>query len=172
MRLTAVLFVGWIVPLPAFAAPPIATGDTAPSFVTTPIWNGGALFENRYAGKVVYLDFWATWCAPCRESFPVLQAFEDKYGVDGFAVIAVNVGETNTEIEPFLQRTKVRFAVLRDENGALASQYGLKTMPMSFIIDRQGKVAYVHTGFRSKDVPLLEQKIKALIDPLKSGTLR
>lgn len=169
MKLAAVFFTGWLVPLLGYAAPPIETGDTAPSFATTPIWNGGALFENRYAGKVVYLDFWATWCAPCRESFPVLQALEDKFGVKGFTVIAVNVGETKGEIEPFLRRTRVNFTVLRDEKGALASRYGLKTMPMSFIIDRHGKVAYIHTGFRKQDVPSLELKIRSIVDSSSSG---
>lgn len=168
MKMTALIFVSWALSLGAAAAPLVAVGEIAPQFATTPVWRGGALFEDRYVGKVVYLDFWATWCAPCRESFPVLQALEDKYGAQGFSVIAVNVGETKGEIEPFLGWMKVNFTVLRDERGALAARYGLKTMPMSFIIDRHGKVAYIHTGFRKQDVPSLELKIRSLVDPSPS----
>lgn len=141
----------------------VQTGDVAPNFAEAPLWNGGALRAGHYVGKVVYLDFWATWCAPCRESFPALQALEKKYDKQGFAVIAVNVAESRADIEGFLQWSKVEFLVLRDESGALATRYGLKTMPMSFLIDRQGKVAYVHHGFRRDDVPMLEDKIKALL---------
>lgn len=141
----------------------VKPGDIAPSFAETPLWNGGSLRPGHFVGKVIYLDFWATWCAPCRESFPELQALEKKFGTEGLAVIAVNVDESRADIERFLQWSKTDFLVLRDEGGALAARYALKTMPMSFLIDREGKVAYTHLGFRRSDVPILEEKISALL---------
>lgn len=145
------------------AASAIEIGAPAPSFAKTPIWNGGTVHAGQYVGKVVYLDFWATWCAPCRESFPALRALEKKYANQGLVVIAVNVDEPRADIARFLDWAKVDFLVLHDAGGALASRFDIKTMPTSYLIDRSGKLRYAHAGFRIKDVPSLEEKIQSLL---------
>jgi cytochrome c biogenesis protein CcmG/thiol:disulfide interchange protein DsbE len=116
-----------------------------------------------YQGKVVYLDFWASWCGPCRKSFPFLDGLQRKYGKDGLVVIAVNVDTERALATEFLREVPVGFKVVYDPKGALASQWQLLGMPSSFVIGRDGQVRGKHTGFRSADQAVLESAIVNLL---------
>lgn len=99
-------------------------------------------------GKVVLLDFWASWCGPCKQSFPVMQELHQQYADRGLVIVAVNVDEERANMEAFLKKTPVTFAIVRDAAQKLAAAADLPTFPASVLIDRTGKIRFRHTGFR------------------------
>lgn len=118
---------------------------------------------DAYRGKVVYLDFWASWCVPCRRSFPWLNEMRSKYGDDGFVVVAVNVDAEAELAAEFLRETPATFDIVYDPAGEIAAQWELIGMPSSFIIDRNGKVASRHVGFRADSPEKYEAEIRRLL---------
>jgi len=102
-------------------------------------------------GKVLMVDFWASWCEPCKQSFPVMEELHQHYGKEGLVIIAVNVDESRPAMEAFLKKNVVSFAVLRDSSQQLVERAGVATMPTSFLIDKSGKVRFLHTGFRDAE---------------------
>jgi cytochrome c biogenesis protein CcmG, thiol:disulfide interchange protein DsbE len=115
-------------------------------------------------GKVVLLDFWASWCEPCKESFPVMNELQKHYGDQGLVVVAVNVDENKSDMDDFLKANAASFTVLRDAAQKLVAQAGIATMPSSFVIDRDGKVRFAHTGFHGADSKKkYEQEIESLL---------
>jgi thiol-disulfide isomerase/thioredoxin len=115
-------------------------------------------------GKVVLLDFWASWCEPCKASFPVMEELQKRYGPQGVVVIAVNVDEKASDMQEFLKKNTASFTVLRDAAQKLVAEAGISTMPSSFLIDREGKVRFVHTGFRGDETKKkYEQEIESLL---------
>jgi peroxiredoxin len=120
----------------------------------------GAVQLAKYQGKLVYLDFWASWCGPCRQSFPWMNEMQARYGARGLQVIGVSLDASSTDARTFLSETPARFAIAFDPQGATPRSYGLKGMPSSVLIGPDGKVLYRHTGFRDADRAQLEQKIQ------------
>jgi len=118
---------------------------------------------DRYRGKVVYLDFWASWCQPCRQSFPWMNSMQGKYGDKGLVVIAVNVDADRKDADRFLQAVPADFQVVYDSDGDLAQQYHLVGMPSSFIIGPDGRVAFHHEGFTKNSPRAYEAEIQGLI---------
>ena len=104
----------------------------------------------RYAGKVVILDFWASWCVPCRRSFPWLNAMHKKYADDGLVIIGVNLDMERADAARFLEEYPAEFAILYDENQELARQFEVVAMPSSYVIGRDGKILARHMGFKVK----------------------
>jgi len=112
----------------------------------------------------VMLDFWASWCDPCKESFPLMDQLQKKYGPQGLVVIAVNVDEKRADMEAFLKKNAASFTVVRDAGQKLVDKAGIGTMPTSFLIGRDGKVRHVHTGFKGDETKMkYEQEIEALL---------
>jgi cytochrome c biogenesis protein CcmG, thiol:disulfide interchange protein DsbE len=146
-------------PMAAFA---IDQGKQAPDF-QLPSLKQDSVKLSSYKGKVVYLDFWASWCGPCKKTFPWLNELQKKYGKDGFEVVGVNVDATKADADKFLVTTPAEFTVLLDPEGKVANTYELQGMPSSYIIDRTGKVNLVHRGFKDGEAPELEAKIKQLL---------
>jgi thiol-disulfide isomerase/thioredoxin len=114
-------------------------------------------------GKVVYVDFWASWCVPCRDSFPWMQAMQAKYASKGLVIVSVNVDEVRADAERFLAKYGRGITVQYDSAGAVAKAYDLKGMPSSFIVDRAGAVRFKHTGFREKDREAFEAEIRQMV---------
>jgi cytochrome c biogenesis protein CcmG, thiol:disulfide interchange protein DsbE len=114
-------------------------------------------------GKVVYLDFWASWCVPCRQSFPWMDHLQQVLGRDGLVVVAVNVDHERADADRFLRELAPGFRVAYDPEGTLAEQYHVHGMPTSFLIDREGKVQLQHAGFRTRDRDELEARIRTLL---------
>lgn len=114
-------------------------------------------------GKVVYLDFWASWCQPCKNSFPWMHDMKQRYADQGFEVLAVNLDKERKLADAFLKEVDVNFLVAFDKSGESASEYKLKGMPSSYLIGRDGKVYASHVGFREKDKTQIEQAIKVLL---------
>lgn len=112
-----------------------------------------------YQGQVVLLDFWASWCGPCRRSFPWMNQMREKYGSDGLVVIAVNMDSDRASADKFLDAFPAQFAVVYDQQ-KLARQLDVEAMPTSFIIGRDGRISAAHKGFLAKKLPLYEQSIR------------
>jgi cytochrome c biogenesis protein CcmG, thiol:disulfide interchange protein DsbE len=114
-------------------------------------------------GKVVYVDFWASWCEPCRQSFPWMNDMQREFAKDGLVVIAVNLDHERADAEQFLRKYTPDFRISYDPDGAVAERFHVKGMPTSFLVDRAGKIQLQHAGFRSKDRAVLEQQIRGLL---------
>ncbi|MER2491952.1 TlpA disulfide reductase family protein [Catenovulum sediminis] len=114
-------------------------------------------------GQVVYLDFWASWCAPCRKSFPWMNDMQNKYQDKGFTVIAVTVDADKTLAEQFLQEVPANFPIVYDTESQIAQSYQLKGMPSSYLIDKNGQLRYVHVGFLTAKKKQYEDEIKGLL---------
>jgi len=104
----------------------------------------------EYAGKVVVLDFWASWCVPCRRSFPWLNTMHEKYGDDGLVIVGVNLDLDRAEAERFLGEFPASFDIVYDEDKGLAKQYEVIAMPSSYLIGRDGRILERHLGFKVK----------------------
>lgn len=114
-------------------------------------------------GKTVYLDFWASWCSPCRSSFPWMNAMQARYADKGLVIVAVNLDKDKALAQTFLAQMPAKFTVAYDPEGAVAKQFQVKGMPSSFVIDRDGEVQATHVGFRDKDKAELESQIQRLV---------
>ncbi len=124
----------------------------------------GPLDLSAYRGKVVYLDFWASWCAPCRQSFPWMNTITDEYGNAGLVVIGVNVDHERDLAQTFLQQNAADFQIVYDPDGSLAQKYNVQAMPTSILIGRDGKVHYIHSGFHPNQEPGYLAQIRALLN--------
>ena len=124
-------------------------------------FGANAPFElDDYRGKVVVIDFWASWCVPCRRSFPWLNQMQKKYGDEGLVVIGVNLDASTDDARAFLRDYPANFEIIYDSTGVLAEQYGVEAMPSSFVIDRSGKVVANHFGFKVKKQEEYEQVLR------------
>jgi cytochrome c biogenesis protein CcmG/thiol:disulfide interchange protein DsbE len=116
-----------------------------------------------YRGKVVVLDFWASWCVPCRRSFPWMNEMQKKYADDGLVIIAVNLDNEASDAEKFLQQYPADFSIAYDHDRQLVQQYSVEAMPSSFLIDRDGSVIERHLGFKSGKISDYEAAIVAAL---------
>jgi len=124
---------------------------------------GPGLNLSDYQGKVVVLDFWASWCVPCRRSFPWMNAMHDKYKESGLVVLAVNLDRDRDNAESFLSKYAANFKIVYDPEATLASEFGVEVMPSSFVIGRGGEIVAKHTGFKVKRQDDYESTIRAAI---------
>lgn len=134
------------------AAPAIRVGDRFPDLAGFGI-EGDLPRELR--GKVVVLDFWASWCGPCQESFPLMEDLYQKYRQKGLVVVAVNVDESRSAMKAFLADNPVSFPVVRDAKRRLVAQVNVVSMPTSFLLDRDGVVRFMHPGYKGHETKRL-----------------
>jgi cytochrome c biogenesis protein CcmG/thiol:disulfide interchange protein DsbE len=111
----------------------------------------GAGFDlTEFRGKVVVLDFWASWCVPCRRSFPWMNSMQEKYGSDGLVFVGVNMDSDLAEAAAFLEEYPAQFRIVNDPDGELAREYDVIAMPSSYVFDRNGELVTRHLGFKVK----------------------
>jgi cytochrome c biogenesis protein CcmG, thiol:disulfide interchange protein DsbE len=122
-----------------------------------------ALNLDRYRGKVVLVDFWASWCVPCRQSVPWLNEMQAKYAERGLIIVGVNVDRTAEDAARFLREVPARFDVIYDPAGTLAARYDVPGMPSSYFFDTNGKLIAKHIGFRSGDRATREAELELLL---------
>jgi peroxiredoxin len=148
-------------------------GQKAPEFKAPALDGRSKLALSAYRGKVVYLDFWASWCPPCLTSLPQLEEMRKQLPSDQFQILAVNVDQDPQKARKFLERTKIGYPTATDPRGTIPASFGIETMPTSFLIDRNGVIRYVHHGFRKGDIESLRERISQLIAaPASPGTIR
>jgi thiol-disulfide isomerase/thioredoxin len=121
---------------------------------------------DEFKGQVVYVDFWASWCGPCRKSFPWLNAMHDKYRQQGLAIVAINLDEDKASAEKFLTAFPARFHVRFDPEGKSAQRFDLQGMPSSYIFNRKGELVQQHVGFFSEHADNYEQELSQLLKEL------
>jgi thiol-disulfide isomerase/thioredoxin len=105
----------------------------------------------KLQGRVILLDFWASWCGPCKSSFPVMEELANKYTEQGLTVVAVSVDKKPENMERFLKSVKVSFTVVRDAQQKLVAAADIRAMPTSLLIDRSGKIRFIHAGFNGDE---------------------
>ncbi|QUM81545.1 TlpA family protein disulfide reductase [Moritella sp. 5] len=134
----------------------------APTFVLPGIDNTQVNLED-YRGKVVLVDFWASWCTPCIRSFPWMEEMVEKYGEKGFVVIAINMDQESILATKFLQRYPNKLTIAFDPQGVVAEQYEIMGLPNSFILNKKGEIVYKHIGFRLAELDKYETEILSLL---------
>ena len=140
-----------------------APGEPAPAFAL-PAADDRTIALDQLRGRVVYLDFWASWCGPCRRSFPWMNEIEQRYAAKGLTVVAVNVDTRRADAERFLNQYPAKFAIVYDPSGATPRAYDVKAMPSSYLIDRNGKIARVEQGFLDENRDALEETIRSQLE--------
>ncbi|MES2129629.1 MAG: TlpA disulfide reductase family protein [Pseudomonadota bacterium] len=139
----------------------IAPGAAAPDFSLA--GSSGQVSLADYRGKYVYLDFWASWCAPCKRSFPWMGELQKRYGPSGLQIVAINVDANRADADHFLAATPAAFSVAYDPAGITPRKYAIKGMPSSVLIDPQGQVLFVHAGFNDATAAEIEAQIKQAV---------
>jgi len=134
---------------------------TAPDFTLKSL-DGRNIKLSEQAGNVVLLNFWASWCGPCRKEMPLLNELHDKYSPLGFMVLGVNVELDSAQARRFLDDNPVSFPVLLDSENKVTQAYEVVAMPTTAIIDRHGKIRYLHKGYKDGD----EQKYRKIVKQL------
>lgn len=119
----------------------------------------------RYRGRVVVVDFWASWCKPCRQSIPWLNGLRERYGADGLMIIGVNVDAERSDAERFLHAVPIEFDVVFDPKGDVARQFKVQGMPSSYVFDRAGKPVETFVGFRDAQKDEHEAALRKLLNP-------
>ncbi|WP_229256873.1 choice-of-anchor D domain-containing protein [Duganella lactea] len=140
-------------------------GKPAPAFALE--GPQGAVKLEQYRGKLVYVDFWASWCGPCRQSFPWMNEMQARYGDKGLQIVGINVDAKTDDARNFLTGTPAKFVIGFDPSGTAPRAYGVKGMPSSVLIGPDGKVLYEHSGFRADDRAALESRIQAALGASK-----
>ena len=149
--------------LAATAAVPAITPSTlAPDF-TLHTMDGPNLRLKEQRGRVVMVNFWATWCGPCRQEMPQLNKLYEKYRASGFVLLGVNVDDDTRNAADVAAKLGLKFPVLLDTDKTVSRQYDLATMPSTVLIDRDGKVRYVHRGYVSGYEDDYEKQIRELL---------
>lgn len=142
----------------------LTLGAKSPNCNLSPIGGGAGKAIQQYLGKVVYVDFWASWCGPCAQSFPFMNKLHKELHAKGLEVVGVNLDEEPQEALGFLAKTPAQFTILADASGQCPQDFGVKAMPSSYLIDRAGVVRHVHLGFKAAESAELRQQVEALLD--------
>jgi thiol-disulfide isomerase/thioredoxin len=136
-------------------------GQAAPALELSGV--GAPVSLAQLKGKVVYVDFWASWCGPCKQSFPWLNDMQAKYAGRGLQIVGVNVDAKRADADKFLAEVPANFRVAFDAQGDTPKRYQIKGMPSSVLVGPDGKVIKVHTGFRADERKELEDAIVAAL---------
>lgn len=149
----------------AAGAQGLATGQSAPLFELADL-SGKPIRMQDLRGKVVLVNFWASWCGPCREELPVYDRLSRKYKERGLVVVGVNIDKSANVARDFLQGRKLdlSFPVVNDADHVVVKSYAPPTMPSSYFVDRGGRIQRVHAGFRASDAAEIEATIQRLLD--------
>jgi peroxiredoxin len=142
----------------------LGPGDTVPDLLGPRLDDAKLDFSMKsLRGQVVYVDFWASWCVPCRLSMPALDALYREYRSRGFAVVGVNKDVTADDARRFLKGVPVTFPLLADANDTAARAFDVRAMPSGYLVDRRGIVRKVHRGFTAETAAALAKEIDALL---------
>lgn len=139
-----------------------ASADPAPDF-TLPSSTGENVRLAEQRGQVVMLNFWASWCGPCRKEMPLLDEMSKRYGAAGFVLYGVNVEEDNTDAKKLIKQLGVTFPILYDTESKASSLYNVDAMPTTVLIDKKGEIRFVNRGYKEGDENKYRDQIRELI---------
>jgi len=134
-----------------------------PTDFTLPLLDGKRITLSRYKGKVVFLNFWATWCGPCRSEMSSMEAVYQKLKSRGFEIIAVNLGESKDKVSAFMNEYKLNFPAALDERQTTGSQYNVRAIPTTYIIDRRGLIVARMVGSINWNTPKVTAALEAVL---------
>ncbi len=149
--------------LPAAAGLP-DLGQAAPDFTLKTLDGEQEYTLSELDGKVVYIDFWASWCGPCRRSFPEVEKLYGEFKDQGFLVLAVSIDQKHAAAVKFFDKQGSEFPGLYDEGGKVAMRYGVRNIPTAILVASDGKVAHSAIGFDPRKLPELRSKIEGLLE--------
>lgn len=159
---SALVMAALVVTLAAPPANAVTIQDTAPDFTLKSL-SGSNLRLEEYRGQVVLINFWASWCGPCRQEMPLLDRLHQRYVDTGFAVLGVNVEGAEKPARELIDKIPVSFPVLIDEGQLVSALYRLEAMPSTVVVDRDGVVRYIHRGYKPGDEAKYVEVVKELI---------
>jgi cytochrome c biogenesis protein CcmG, thiol:disulfide interchange protein DsbE len=160
MSLFRIIFAALVIVAVVMTALPgnaLERGDAAPN-ISLPTIEGKVEIE-QLRGRWLYVDFWASWCAPCKQSFPFMNAMRAKFRDRGLEIVAINVDAKRADADRFLKQVPADFIVAFDSSGDSAKRFAVKSMPSAYLIDPKGRVRMVHRGFNSADAEKIERDI-------------
>ncbi|MBY0501765.1 MAG: TlpA family protein disulfide reductase [Alphaproteobacteria bacterium] len=137
--------------------------ETMKPFSLPSLSGEGTVSSESHKGKVILVDFWASWCEPCKASFPAYNELYEKYKDQGLEIIAINIDDNKENALEFLDKYPASFHVASDTGKNTAQAYNLSTMPSLFIIDRSGNIAHTHAGYHKGDMAEIEQEVKSML---------
>ncbi|MCH9697315.1 MAG: TlpA family protein disulfide reductase [Gammaproteobacteria bacterium] len=149
--------------LAGFSAFAASTGELTPDCGPIIQKTNAQDFE-AFRGKVVYLDFWATWCPPCRKSMPALNHLRNDLLDSGFEVVAINVDEHQQDAEQYLKKYPVDYINIFDPSAECPKVFNLEGMPTAYLIDKNGVIQDIHVGFRNGDIKKIRSKVLELLE--------
>ncbi len=139
-------------------------GSPGPDFSQATVANGrGNVSLRSLQGKVAIVDFWATWCGPCKKSFPKLQELNTKYKASGLTIVGISEDDDKAGIPAFAEELGAKFPLAWDADKSIAGKWHPKSMPSTFILDRQGVVRFVHLGYHDGEEAEIEREVKSLM---------
>ena len=141
----------------------IESGGAVPECTLTGIGDGSTYDTKQFLGKVVYVDFWASWCGPCAKSFPFLNQLHTELKDKGLQIIGVNLDENPEDAKAFLAKNPVDFTLAADTGEQCARKFDVKAMPSSYVVDRKGIVRHVHLGFRPGEAEDVHKLVAQLL---------
>ena len=147
---------------PASQAAMPQTGTAAPDF-TLKSNSGKNLKLSEHRGEVVMINFWATWCAPCRQEMPLLNRIHEQYRKAGFTLLGINIDDDPANAQALAKKLGVTFPVLFDAEKRVSRLYDVDAMPSTLLIDRDGKVRYIHRGYRAGYEVRYETQVRELL---------
>ncbi|MET0066039.1 MAG: TlpA disulfide reductase family protein [Candidatus Thiodiazotropha sp.] len=159
--ITGLLLGGWILAAPAISQG-ATEGEPAPNF-TLKSRSGENIKLSELRGNVVMVNFWASWCGPCRQEMPLLEQLYDRYKDMGFTLLGVNVDEDPSAADKILKEIPVSFPILLDTRNQVSQSYEVKAMPSTFMIDRDGKLRHLHKGYMPGYENDYQEQIRSLL---------
>lgn len=154
------LLLGSLYAAQAFA---LSAGQPMPDFKAATMAGGSTLSLKSLRGKVVYVDFWASWCAPCRISMPLLDQLRGDFSAQGFEVLGVNVDEDVEQARRAWQQAAVRYPNVRGLDDQVLTQFDIQKMPAAYLVDRKGQVRQMYQGFRVSDMAAIRADVESLL---------
>jgi peroxiredoxin len=155
----SVLILIFFVPLHSYSG---QIGTMAPAFSLVDL-NGRTISLEQFSGKVVFLDFWAPWCIPCRQELPELDKLRKKFRNDGLEVIGISIDPSEKNVAAFLRKVPLSVHIVIDKNNEVSDAYRVSSLPTGFIIGRDGIIQRIHKGFTMESIPIYETEIDAFL---------
>ncbi len=138
-------------------------GQPTPQCPSALTGNAEKLDLNAYKGKVILIDFWATWCPPCKKSMPFFNSLRNEHVKNGFEIVAINVDENSEEAKQFLASNAVDYVTAFDPKGDCPAKFDVQAMPSTYLVDKTGKIRKIHLGFRDEDKDMISAQVSALL---------